>query len=367
MLSRLPVNHTRELVELGQALWLDNIDRSMLDDGTLARYIHDFHISGLTSNPGIFEKAIIEGDAYDEAIRSSDEASAEAVYLQLALQDLQRAAKLFAPVHRASHGADGWVSLEVSPLLADDTAATIASVAQLHRRAGRHNFFIKIPGTPAGARAIEESLFAGIPINVTLLFSREQYRVAAEAWMLGIERRIKAGLDPRVDSVASLFVSRWDVAVNDRISASLRNRLGIAVARRTYRAYRDLLETPRVQALLRHGVRPQRLLFASTGSKDPGASETLYVDALAAPMTINTLPDKTLRAFAEHGKVASMLAHDGGDADRILAEFTYAHIDLDALARKLQRDGVDAFAKSWRALLSGIDAKRTHMPQVRAS
>ena len=367
MVTRLPVNHTRELVELGQALWLDNISRPMLEDGTLAHYIQHFHVSGLTSNPSIFEKAIVEGDAYDEAIRNSTEASAEGVYLHLALQDLQRAAKMFAPLHRASRGAEGWVSLEVSPLLADDAAGTIASVADLNHRAGRHNFFIKIPGTPAGARAIEESLFAGIPINVTLLFSREQYRVVAEAWMRGIERRIKAGLDPRVDCVASLFVSRWDVAVNDRLSASMRNRLGIAEAKRTYRAYRDLLDSPRVQALLRKGVRPQRLLWASTGTKDPGASDTLYVDALAAPLTINTLPDKTLRAFADHGKAPVAMARNGGEADRVLAEFLYAHIDLDALALKLQREGIDAFAKSWDALMRGIDSKRMPMHRAKAS
>jgi transaldolase len=365
--TRLHVNHTRELVELGQTIWLDSISRPMLDDGTLARYIHDFHVSGLTSNPSIFEKAIVEGNAYDEAIRNSTENSAEAVYLQLALQDLQRAAKMFAPLHRASRGSEGWVSLEVSPLLADDAAGTIASVADLHQRAGRRNFFIKIPGTPAGARAIEESLFAGIPINVTLLFSREQYRVAAEAWLRGIERRIKAGLDPRVDSVASLFVSRWDVAVNDRVSASQRNRLGISEAKRTYHAYRDLLDSPRVQALMRKGVRPQKLLWASTGTKDPGASDTLYVEALAAPMTINTIPEKTLRAFADHGKLPAPIARDGGDADRVLAEYTYAHIDLAAIAQKLQRDGVDAFVKSWRALLAGIESKRMNMHQAKAS
>lgn len=365
MVSRTPVNHTRELIELGQALWLDNLSRKLLDDGTLARYIHDFHISGLTSNPSIFEKAIAGSGHYDEALRSSTKHSAEEVYLELALEDLRRAAKLFAPIHRASHGVEGWVSLEVSPLLADDTAGTIAAVAELHRRADRHNVFIKIPGTPAGARAIEESLFAGIPINVTLLFSREQYRVAAEAWMRGVERRIAAGLDPRVDSVASLFVSRWDVAVNDRVSASLRNHLGIAVARRTYRAYCDLLESPRVRALARHGVRPQRLLWASTSTKDPGAADTLYVEALAAPATINTLPDKTLQAFADHGRVGAQLPHDGGDADRVLAEFAYAHIDLEALAAKLQHDGVADFVKSWHALMRIIDGKR--MPHAKAS
>ena len=365
MVSRVSANHTRDLVALGQQLWLDDISRAMLDDGTLAGYIHDFHISGLTSNPSIFEKAIVDSRLYDDAIEHSDARSPEELYLELALDDLRRAAKLFAPMHRTSHGAEGWVSLEVSPLLADDTNGTIAAVADLHRRADRRNVFIKIPGTPAGARAIEESLFAGIPINVTLLFSRDQYRVAAEAWMRGLERRIEAGLDPRVDSVASLFVSRWDVAVNDRVSASLRNHLGLAVARRTYRAYRDLLESPRVRNLVRHGVRPQRLLWASTGTKDPGASPTSYVEALAAPDTINTLPAKTLKAFAEHGHISAPLSPDGGDADRVLAEFAYAHIDLNELATKLQRDGVAAFTKSWHELMRGIEGKR--FPQAKAS
>lgn len=367
MVSRTPTNHLRELTELGQALWLDDLNRALLDDGTLAGYLRDCHISGLTSNPSIFEKAILESGRYDDALHSRTQNSAEEVYLDLAVDDVLHAAKLFAPLHRASHGAEGWVSLEVSPLLADDAEATIAAVAALHRRVDRHNVFIKIPGTPAGARAIEESLFAGIPINVTLLFSREQYRVAAEAWLRGIERRIKAGLDPRVDSVASLFVSRWDVAVNDRVSASLRNHLGLAVARRTYRAYCDLLESARVQALVRYGVRPQRLLWASTASKDPGASDTLYVQALAAPATIDTMPDKTLQAFADHGHVAAPLPRDGGDADRVLTEFAYAHIDLDALALKLQRDGSAEFAKSWHALMRGIEAKLVQPRQLKAS
>jgi transaldolase len=360
-------NHTRELIGLGQTLWLDNISRTILDDGTLARYVHDFHISGLTSNPSIFEKAIGQGTRYDEAIRHSTAKSIEAIYLELALDDLRQAARLFGPVQRSSHHAEGWVSLEVSPLLADDSSKTIAAVADLHCRAVCKNFFIKIPGTPAGMRAIEESLFAGIPINVTLLFSREQYRAAAEAWMRAIERRIQAGLDPHVESVASLFVSRWDLAVNDRVSASLRNYLGIAVARHTYRAYRDLLESPRTQALIKHGARPQRLLWASTGTKDPGASDTLYVEALAAPDTINTLPDKTLQAFADHGTIVAPLARDGGDADRVLAEFAYAHIDLDALAQKLQRDGVAAFVKSWHALLNEIENKRVQRRRAIAS
>jgi transaldolase len=352
------MNHTRYLTELGQALWLDNINRQLLDDGTLARYIHDFHVSGLTSNPSIFEKAILGSDLYDEAIWNSTSTTAEAVCQDLMLGDLRRAARLFDSKHRSSHGADGWVSLEVSPLLADDTRRTIAAVADLHNRAHCRNLFIKIPGTQAGARAIEESTFAGIPINVTLLFSREQYRVAAEAWMRGIERRIEAGLRARVDSVASLFVSRWDVAVNDQVSASLRNHLGIAVAKHVYRSYRDLLESTRMRHLLNHGARPQRLLWASTGTKDSAAADTLYVEALAAPDTINTLPAKTLEAFAEHGRIGAPPARDGGGSDRVLAEFVHAHIDLDALAEKLQRDGIAAFTRSWETLLHGIEGKQ---------
>jgi transaldolase len=351
------MNSARQLHDLGQSLWLDNITRRLLDSGTLARYVRDFAITGLTSNPTIFEHAIGESDLYDDAIRRAAGASGEALFFELALDDLRRAADLFRPTFDASGGADGWASLEVSPLLADDSAKTIQQVAQLHARAGRPNLFIKIPGTPDGLTAIEQSIFAGVPINVTLLFSRQQYVAAAEAYLRGIERRIGAGLDPKVASVASLFVSRWDVAVKDTIAPRLRNRLGIAVAMQTYRAYRELLGAPRWQRLAAAGARPQRLLWASTGTKDPAAPDTLYVEALVAPDTIDTLPEKTLLAFADHGRLGAVLPSDGGDADAVLADARREGIDDLALAARLQREGADAFAKSWRQLLQRLADK----------
>ena len=350
---------TQQLHDLGQSLWLDNITRALLRSGTLARYIRDLAVTGLTSNPTIFDQAIKEGDHYDAAIREKAQAgeSGEALFFELALEDLTQAADLFRPVHDASGGKDGWVSLEVSPLLADDSAATIRAAARLHARAQRPNLFIKIPGTPAGIAAIEESIFAGVPINVTLLFSSEHYVAAAEAYMRGIARRIAAGLDPNVASVASLFVSRWDVAVKDKVSAEYRNRLGIAIAMRTYKAYRDLLASTRWQKLAAAGARPQRLLWASTGSKDAAASDTLYIEALAAPDTINTIPEKTLLAFAAHGKLDKLLPVDEGYAEAVLAEFTREGIELEALAAQLQREGTVAFAKSWSDLMYRIAEK----------
>jgi transaldolase len=352
--------NTRRLHELGQSLWLDNLTRRMLADGSLAGFIAELSVTGLTSNPTIFEKAIAAPGFYDETIASLSARglSGEALFLELALADLREAADLFRPVHRATDGIDGWVSLEVSPLLADDTPATIAAVARLHRSADRPNLFIKIPGTPAGIPAIEESIYAGVPVNVTLLFSREHYLAAADAYLRGIERRVADGRDPVVSSVASLFVSRWDVAANPQAPEALRNRLGIAIAMRTYAAYRALLASSRWQRLAGAGARPQRLLWASTGTKDPGAPDTLYVDALAAADTVNTMPDQTLRAFADHGKVPAPLAVDGGDAEAVLAEFARAGIDCDALAERLQREGAEAFTKSWNALLARI-AERT--------
>ncbi len=349
---------TQRLHELGQSLWLDNITREMVRDGTLRRYIDDLSITGLTSNPTIFDKAISGGDAYDEQIVElrEDGLEPEQAFFELALADLRDAARMFEPVNERTDGVDGWVSLEVSPLLADDAKATIAQVADLHSRADC-NVFIKIPGTEAGREAIEESIFAGIPVNVTLLFSTEQYLGAAGAYMRGVERRVEAGLDPAVPSVASIFVSRWDVAVADEVPAELRNRLGIAVAARSYRAYRELLESERWQRLANEGVRPQRLLFASTGTKDPDASDVMYVEALAAPFTINTMPDKTLLAFADHGKVPEPLPPDGGECDQVLAEFEAAGIDTSELAARLQREGAEAFDKSWNELLKSIDEK----------
>ena len=353
------MNKTQQLHDLGQSLWLDNITRTMLNDGGLRRYIEEFSITGLTSNPTIFDEAISNSGAYDEGILEKAAAgkSGAALFMELALEDLRRAADLFRPIFDATDGIDGWVSMEVSPLLAGDTAGSIAAATQIHAQAGRPNFFVKIPGTPEGIPAIEESIFAGVPINVTLLFSCEQYLAAAEAYLRGIERRLKAGLDPNIASVASLFVSRWDKAVSDKVPADLRNRLGVAIGGRTYHAYRDLLATPRWNKLADAGARPQRLLWASTGTKDPLAPDTLYVEALAAPNTINTMPEKTLRAFVGHGELKSAMAIDGGDAEAILARFAQAGIDVDALALQLQHDGAQAFVKSWRQLLKRIAEK----------
>ena len=350
---------TQQLHDLGQSLWLDNITRELLTSGTLARYIGELSVTGLTSNPTIFDHAIRDGDFYDDAIRKKALAgkSDEALFFELALEDLAQAADLFRPIFDATGGIDGWVSLEVSPLLADDTAGTIKAAAQLHKRAQRPNIFIKIPGTSAGIPAIEETIFAGVPVNVTLLFSREQYITAAEAYMRGIERRIGAGLDPAVGCVASLFVSRWDVAVKDKVPRDLRNRLGIAIALRTYTAYRDLLASKRWQKLAVAGAHPQRLLWASTGTKDPAASDTLYVEALAAPDTINTMPEKTLLAFAEHGEAKGFLPPDGGDAEVVLAEFAQGGVDDAVLAAQLQHEGTRSFTQSWNDLMDCIASK----------
>ena len=355
--------NTQALHALGQSLWLDNISRELLDSGTLARYIAELSVTGLTSNPTIFEQAIGHGDAYDAQIGALTQAgrSGEDLFFALAQQDLRAAADLFRPVHDATGGVDGWVSLEVSPLLVDDTAGSTLAAARLHAAAARPNVFIKIPGTPAGVKAIEDSIFAGVPINVTLLFSREQYLAVAEAYMRGIERRIEAGLDPKIESVASLFVSRWDVAVKDQVPADHRNRLGIAIARRTYKAYRELLAAPRWSKLAEAGAHPQRLLWASTGMKDPQGRDTLYVETLAAPDTIDTIPDKTLLAFADHGKIGAVLAPDGGDAESVIADFVKLGVDVDALAVRLQKEAGDAFKKSWSSLLAGIHDKSAQL------
>ena len=355
------MSHLQSLRELGQSLWLDNITREILDNGTLERYIDDYSITGLTSNPTIFDEAIGDSDAYDAGIREKSAAGkqGEALFIELALEDLRRAADLFRPAFDATHGVDGWVSMELSPLLAADTAGSIEAASRIHAQAARANLFVKIPGTPEGEPAIEDSIFNGVPINVTLLFSTDQYLAAAGAYLRGIERRIEAGLDPVVGSVASLFVSRWDKASAGRLPAGLHNRLGIAVAQRTYRAYRELLASPRWEKLAAAGAQAQRLLWASTGTKDPAASDTLYVEALAAPDTVNTVPEKTLHAFADHGKVRGAMAGDGGDAEATLHELAQAGIDLDALALRLQQEGAAAFVKSWKQLLQRI-ADKTH-------
>ncbi|MGH8397005.1 MAG: transaldolase [Gammaproteobacteria bacterium] len=357
---------TQQLHDLGQSLWLDNITRKLLDDGGLKRYIDEFSVTGLTSNPTIFDKAIKGSNSYDDAIRKKTQAgkSGEALFFELALEDLTRAADLFRPVHDATRGLDGWVSLEVSPLLADDTAGTVQAAVQLHAKAQRPNLFIKIPGTHAGVPAIEEAIFKGVSINVTLLFSREQYLAAANAYLRGIERRLTAGLDPNVSSVASIFVSRWDVAVKDKVPKELRNRLGIAIAKRSYKAYCDLYASSRWQKLAAAGVRKQRLLWASTGTKDPEASDTLYIQALAAPDTINTIPEKTLHAFAEHGELQGVLPVDGGNAEAVLGEFSRAGVDDAVVAAQLQQEGTASFDKSWQDLLQSITAKSTALEKT---
>jgi len=350
---------TQKLHELGQSLWLDNITRDLLTSGTLKRYIDELSVTGLTSNPTIFDHAIKGGAAYDAAIREKLAAgkSGEALFFELALEDITRAADLFRPVHERTCGVDGFVSLEVSPLLAYDTRTTIAVAKALHARAGRRNLFIKIPGTKEGLPAIEEATFAGVPVNVTLLFSREHYLAAAEAQLRGIERRIAAGLAPDVASVASVFISRWDVAVAGKVPPALVNTLGIAIAQRTYEAYREFIAAPRYQRALNEGARPQRLLLASTGTKDPKASDILYIKALAAPLTVNTMPEGTLKAFADHGELGAAMPADGGDCETVIAAHAKAGIDVAALAAQLQEEGAASFVKSWNELMGVIASK----------
>jgi transaldolase len=350
---------TQQLHDLGQSLWLDNITRGILDNGTLRRYIDELSVTGLTSNPTIFDEAVGGSSLYDAGIRQKARAglTGEALFVELALEDLCRAADLFRPVHERTRGTDGWVSMEVSPLLADNTQSTLAAARSIHRMANRPNLYVKIPGTPAGVPAIEEAIFAGVPVNVTLLFSREQYLAVAEAYMRGLERRVAAKLDPRVSSVASLFVSRWDRAAGEKAPPDLRNRLGLAIAGRTYRAHCELLKTKRWRDLEAAGAMKQRMLWASTGTKDPKVSPTLYVEALAAPDTIDTMPEKTLLAFASQGKVGSAMPADGGDSEKVLARFADVGIDIGALAVKLQLEGAQSFVKSWNELLQSIADK----------
>jgi transaldolase len=357
---------TQALHNLGQSIWLDNITRDLLDSGTLQRYIDEWSVTGLTSNPTIFDHAIKNSKAYDGAIQEKLRGgkSGETLFFDLALEDLTRAAKQFRPVHDRTNGVDGWVSLEVSPLLAYDTASTLKAAASLHKMAGQPNLFIKIPGTKEGLPAIEEAIFAGIPINVTLLFSREQYLAAAEAFLRGVERRIDAGLPPNVGSVASVFVSRWDVAVAAKVPESLRGQLGIAMGKRIYKAYCEFLNSPRSQRALNFGANPQRLLWASTGTKDPKASDTLYVKALAAPFTVNTMPDGTLKAFADHGDLGSSLPADGGDGEKVLGQFKDAGVDVDKLAAQLQEEGAKSFVASWNELMAVIESKSAALKAV---
>jgi transaldolase len=357
---------TQLLHNLGQSLWLDNITRDLLNSGTLKHYIDELSVTGLTSNPTIFDHAIKNSAAYDDAIREelAKGRTGESLFFDLALDDLTRAADLFRSVYDRTNGVDGWVSLEVSPLLAHDTSGTIKAAKELSERAGRPNLFIKIPGTKEGLPAIEESIFAGIPINVTLLFSREQYVAAASAYHRGIERRIAAGLNPQVGSVASMFISRWDVAVANKVPEALKNRLGIAVSGRIYKAYLDLLRSHQSQRILNAGARDQRLLWASTGTKDPKASDTLYIKALATPFTVNTMPEGTLKAFADHGELGPIMSADGGDCEKVLEQFAKAGVDVDSLADQLQDEGAKSFVKSWNELMTVIASKSDALKQA---
>lgn len=357
---------TKELHDLGQSLWLDNITRDLLDTGTLRRYIDELSVTGLTSNPTIFEHAISKSKSYDAEIGRllSKGLSREELFFELALQDLTRAADLFAPIHERTAGNDGFVSLELSPLLANDTKGSVAAASSLHKKANRPNLFIKIPGTKEGNPAIEESIAAGVAINVTLLFSRAHYLASAEAYMRGIERRVAAGLSPDIRSVASVFLSRWDGATMEKVSDRLRDKLGIAIGQQIYKAYRDILASDRWQRLANFGARPQRLLFASTGTKDPKASDVLYIGALAAPNTIDTIPEKTLLAFGDHGKLAGTLPRDGGDCETVLDDFRKAGIDLEQLAADLQSHGAQSFDESWQKLLGAIESKGKELQTV---
>jgi len=357
---------TQMLHDLGQSLWLDNITRDLLDDGTLKRYVDELSVTGLTSNPTIFAQALKSSRAYDPAIarKTKEGRSGEELFFELAIEDLGRAADVFRPVHDRTAGVDGFVSLEVSPVLAHDTKSTLAAAKELHARAGRENLLIKIPGTRAGLPAIEEAIFAGIPVNVTLLFSREHYLGAADAYLAGIERRIAAGLDPYVASVASVFISRWDAAVAGQVPAALVNRLGLAIAGRIHATYRSTFASPRWRRAYNMGARPQRLLWASTGTKDPKASDTLYVEGLASPLTVNTMPEGTLKAFADHGKLGPPLPDHGGECEEVLIGFARAGVDVEALAARLQDDGAKAFVKSWNELLAGIAAKTAQLAKA---
>jgi transaldolase len=357
---------TQLLHDLGQSLWLDNITRDLLNSGTLKRYIDELSVTGLTSNPTIFDHAIKNSTAYDAPIRETlvKGKSGETLFFELAIEDITRAADLFRPIYDRTNGVDGWVSLEVSPLLAHDTASTLAAAKILFAHAARPNLFIKIPGTKEGLPAIEEAIFAGIPVNVTLLFSRDHYLAAAEAFLRGIDRRIDAGLNPNVASVASVFVSRWDTAVTGKTPENLLNQLGIAIAKRTYKAYWSLLSSARWQRVYNLGARPQRLLWASTGTKDPKTSDVLYIKSLAAPFTVNTMPEGTLKALADHGELGASLPADGGDCEEVLTQFAKAGIDIDGLAAQLQDEGAKSFVKSWNDLMDVIASKSAALKQA---
>ncbi len=353
------MNPNQELHDAGQSIWIDSITREMVNSGTLKHYIDDLAVTGLTSNPSIFDKALQGSADYDAQIQELLDAgrSGEDLFFELAITDLQAAADLFARVHEETDGVDGMVSLEVSPELAYDTDKTTAAAADLAARADRPNLFIKIPGTEQGLPSIHDTIAAGIPVNVTLLFDQHQYLAQSDAYMRGIEDRIENGLDPAVTSVASIFVSRWDVAIAGKVPDELADGLGITASVKTYAVHNEVYESERWQKLATKGARPQRLLFASTSTKDPSWDDTRYVKALAAPDTVNTMPEETVLAFADHGEVGEMVPPDGGDVDARLAAYEEAGIDVDALGAQLQTEGAEKFVASWTDLLSCIEGK----------
>jgi transaldolase len=355
--------NTKKLNQQGLSIWLDNITRKMLDNGVLQKYITELSVTGLTSNPSIFEAAIAKTSDYDAAITniSKPGITDEEVFFDLAIEDIQRAADLFLSVFEKTNGLDGFVSIEVSPLLAYDTENTLKAAKDIHQKVNRPNAFIKIPGTPEGLPAIEKAIAEGIPVNVTLLFSAEQYEAAALAWLKGVETRIGLGLNPDVRSVASVFVSRWDKAVAEKAPLALRNKLGIAVMQKTYHAYQQFLNSERVQRVMNFGAFPQRLLWASTGTKDPDASDVLYVTNLVAPYTVNTIPENTLLAFADHGETGEPMPDNTKSADQILKQFEDISVNYLQLAEQLQKEGAEAFNKSWENLIDSISTKRKQL------
>jgi transaldolase len=354
------LNPAQRLHALGQSLWLDSISRLMLRSGALARYVSELAVTGLTSNPTILGHAMAAGSDYDHSLARLVDAGvtdAQDLVYSLALEDLAEAAALFRPAWERTAGVDGYVSLEVPPDVAYDAQATIALARRLHDQAGFPNLLVKIPGTPPGLTAMEETITAGIGVNVTLLFSDTHYLRTADAYLRALERRRAAGLDLNVPSVASVFISRWDAAADPLLPPALHGRLGLAMAQKTYSSHLQLLSDKRWQTLAEAGARPQRVLWASTSTKDPDLPDSYYLGRLAAPDTIDTVPEKTLLAFADHGDPDQRLAPDYAAAERTISAIADAGVDVDILAERLQRQGAGAFGADWAALLDAMREK----------
>jgi transaldolase len=361
------VNPARQLHEAGQSLWLDSINRAMLGSGDLARYVDQLAVTGLTSNPTILGHAMAASHDYEGSLRAllaQGVSGPQDLVYAAAFEDLGQAANLFRPAWQASGGEDGYVSVEVPPDLAYDAPATVALARHLHAMAGFPNLLVKVPGTPQGLTVLEELVDAGIGVNVTLLFSDTHYLRTAEAYMRALERRLARGEDLAVPSVASVFVSRWDKAADSLLPKPLHGRLGVAMAQKVYSSYQSLLASDRWRDLEAGGARPQRVLWASTSAKDPALPDTYYVEKLASPGTINTMPEKTLIAFADHGTVGEMLRDDYASGEETVAEVAAKGVDVDALGESLQRQGARAFSADWSALLDAIAAKASSIRAV---